>query len=163
MDLFMQIAWLALAIAAIALLARCPAPRGCWWIVAAGCTLAAIDEWFDLQSVAFRLGKWAAGAVVHAAGLDAHRSAAKVGVLVVGTAAAVAAVWWVARRDRAFHRDKALACAGLALALAFVGCRLLPGMTWLFDSDLGLAIEAAAWLLVSFGVRGGFRRCDRTD
>lgn len=163
MDLFMQIAWLGLAVAAVALLTRCPSPRGCWWIVAVGCALAAADEWFDLQSVVFQLGKQIAGAAAHALGLDAHRAAVKVATLVGGTAAAVAAVGSVALRDRAFDRDKALACAGIALALAFVGTRLLPGLTWLFDSDLGLAIEATAWLLVSIGVFGGFRRCDRTN
>ena len=163
MDLVMQCAWLALAVAAIALLARCPSPRGCWWIVAAGCALAAADEWFDLQSACFRFGKEVAGAALHAVGFDAHRPLAKVALLGFGTLAAVAAVWWFARRDRAFDRSKALACAGLALALAFVGARLLPGLTWLFDSPVGVAIEVVAWALVSIGVRGGFRRCDRTD
>jgi hypothetical protein len=163
MDLVMQLAWSALAAAAILLLLRRRAPHGAWWLVAAGCTLAAVDEWFDLQSAVFRFGKSAAEAALHGLGLDAHRAEAKVAALAVGTTAALVAVWWTACRDRAFDRSKALACAGLALALAFVGCRLLPGWTWLFDSHAGLAIEVAAWLLVSIGVRGGFRRCDRTD
>ncbi|MFN6194076.1 MAG: hypothetical protein ACK5BN_09680 [Planctomycetota bacterium] len=162
MDLVMQSAWLLLAVAAIALVARCRGPRGCWWLVTAGCVLAAVDEWFDLQSACFRLGKEVAGVALHAFGFDAQRPLAKVALLAAGTCLAVAAVWWAARRDRAFDRHKAIACAGLALALAFVGCRLLPGLVWLFDSALGLAIEAGAWCLVSIGVVGGLRRCDRT-
>jgi len=159
----MPLAWLALAVAATALLARCRSPGGCWWIVAAGCMFAAVDEWIDLQSACFRLGKAVAGAALHAFGLDAHRPLAKVALLGLGTLAAVTAVWWFARRDRAFDRSKAIACAGLALALVFVGARLLPGLTWLFDSPVGVAIEVVAWALISIGVRGGFRRCDRAD
>lgn len=163
MDLVMQAAWSVLAVAAAALLVRQRAPRGLWWLVAAACIVVAIDKAVDLQTRVFEGGKVALGAVLDGLGIGAARRAAKALALAVVTVGAIASLVWFVRRDRAIDRSKLLAVAGLALVLALVGVRILPGMAWLADPRAGWAVEAVACALVACGLRGGFRRCDRTD
>lgn len=163
MDLAMQLAWTALAVAAVALVARHRGPRGLWWLVAAACVVVAVDKAVDLQTHVFATGKAAARAALAALGLDGARKPVKAALLLAGTLAALAAFAWLLRRDRAIDAPKRLACAGLALVVALVGLRFAPGMGWLADVRASWAVEAVACGLVAIGLRGGFRRCDRTD
>jgi hypothetical protein len=163
MDLAMQLAWTVLAAAAVALVARRRGARGLWWLVAAACIVVAGDKWLDLQTAVFAAGKEAARGLLAALGLADARKPVKAALLLAATLVALAAIVWLARRDRAIDRDKQLAVAGLALVVALVGLRFAPGMAWLADPRAGWAVEVVALVLVGVGLRGGFRRCDRTD
>lgn len=163
MDVVMQVAWTALAIAAVALAARLRAPRGLWPALAALCVVVAVDKAVDLQTPIFAAAREAARALLAAVGLADARRALKATLLVGGTLVALGVVAVVVRRSPRASRGERPALAAFAVVAALVGLRFVPGLGWLADPRLGWACEAVACGLLVAGLADGFRRCDRTD
>lgn len=163
MDAVMQVAWTALAVAAVALAAKLRRPRGLWPALAALCVVIAVDKAVDLQTPAYALARETARAALAAIGLADARRAVKAALLVAGTLVALAALVVLLRRSPRATRGERFAVAAFALVAALVGLRFVPGLGWLADPRLGWACEAVACGLLATGLADGFRRCDRTD
>jgi len=158
MDVVMQCAWTALAVAAVLLVLRPRGGRGLWWFVASACVVIALDKAIDVQTFVFHSAKELTGELLAAVGLAEARKRVKVAMLLAATIVGLAALLWLVRRDRAIDRAKLLACTGLALVMALVGIRAVPGLDRLADPRAGWVVEAIACSCVAAGLWGGFRR-----
>jgi len=154
-NLVMDLAWIAAAVAAVVLVRRRRgSPRAVWGITAAGLVVIALDKMLDLQNPLLALAKWS---VRQLAGgeLGEHRQQLRDALMVAGAIASVAFVVWLWRRERARERGSLLAVTGLAVIVVLVGLRLVPAFGVLDDDRVGWLVEAAALALVGAGLWRG--------
>ena len=150
--------WCTIAFVACLLLWRRPAARrGVWLVVAGCCVVIALDKAFDLQTIGYELLRVVARGGEALLELPAHDRRVKAGVLLVSTAAAVAAIAWLVHRDRPLDGGQRAALLGILLVLSLVGMRFLPGLPWLADERVGWVIEGLAATCLCLGFHQAFR------
>ena len=157
-DLVTLVVWSLLALFALWLVLRLPrGVRGTWLVVAAYCSVVAIDKSIDLQSTFYRLVQWGIDLLDPSLGLRRHRTVLRIALLVPLTALAVGGTLWLVRRDRRLDRARLMAITGLVLVLLLVGLRLLPGLEAI-DETTGWIVEGIACACVGCGLRMGWPR-----
>src|SRR5690606_16768004 len=151
------LAWSILALLSWLLVRRLPrAERGAWLVVAAYCSIIAIDKAIDLQLAFYNFAQWCVDALDPWFGLRQHRGIVKFALMIPMLIITVGGTIWVARQDRRLDLSRALAIAGLVLVLLLVGMRILPGFGFL-DEAVGWGFEAVSCALIAAGLVLGWR------
>lgn len=164
MDLVMQLAWAALAVAAVVLVRRrIGRPRAGWRAVAVCLSTIAVDKAIDLQNLGLLLAKWAVR-MMAGGNLGEQRGAVRDVLLVSATLVALAAgVWFASLARRRDEPGLIAAISGIGLIALLVGLRLVPVFAVLRDERVGWILEAAAIAVLACGLRQGFLASRRTS
>jgi len=156
-DQITLLAWAILAVLSWLLVRRLPRhERGAWLVVAAYCSVIAIDKAVDLQIAFYSFVQWSVDVLDPWFGLRQHRGVVKVLLLVPMLIVTVGGTIWIVRQDRRLDRSRVFAIAGLVLVVLLVGVRALPGFGFL-DEEVGWGLEAVSCWLIAAGLLLGFR------